>query len=86
MSNSGLEESQMKRLFELGNQYVKESDWTDFALVKLCLCAIGIMIGTRVPEKYKKAVVAGAIGVFVATYIPLMAKFFKIAMRKDDVQ
>ena len=35
----------MKRLFELGNQYVRESDWKDLALVKFCLCAMGIMIG-----------------------------------------
>ena len=35
----------MKRLFELGNQYVRECDWKDLALVKFCLCAVGIMIG-----------------------------------------
>ena len=86
MSNSGVEASQMKRLFELGNQYVRESDWKDLALVKFCLCAMGIMIGTQVPTKHKKAVVTGALGVFVVTYIPLMAKLFKIAMRKDEVQ
>ncbi len=38
----------MNKLFELGNQYVKESDWKDLALVKFCLCAMGIIIGTRV--------------------------------------
>ena len=50
----------MKRLFELGNQYVRESDWKDLALVKFCLCAMGIMIGTQIPTKHKKVVVAGA--------------------------
>ena len=77
----------MKSLFELGNQYVRESDWKDLALVKFCLCAMGIMIGTQVPTKHKKVVVAGALGVFVATYIPLMTKLFKIAVRRrEDVQ
>lgn len=64
MSNRGLEELQMKRLFELGNQYVRESDWKDLALVKFCLCAMGIMIGTQVPKNTKKQslqVAAGSI-------------------------
>ena len=44
----------MKCLFSCANQYVKESDWKDFALVKLCLCAIGVMIGLAIPKKKKK--------------------------------
>lgn len=35
----------MKRLLEIGNLYAKESDWKDFALVKICLCSMGILIG-----------------------------------------
>ena len=62
----------MKNLFELGNQYAKESDWKDFALLKFCLCAVGIMIGTQVTPKYKKIVVCASAGVFIAAYIPLM--------------
>lgn len=71
----------MKGLFELGNQYAKESDWKDFALVKLCLCAMGIVIGTQVTPKYKRIVIHASIGVFVATYIPLMVKVLKIMIR-----
>ena len=70
----------MKNLFELGNQYAKESDWRDFALLKLCLCAMGIVIGTQVTQKYKKTVICASIGVFIATYIPLMVKVYKIMM------
>lgn len=44
----------MKNIFELGNQYAKRSSWKDFALLKLCLCAMGIVIGTNVPSKYQK--------------------------------
>ena len=74
----------MKRLLELGNQYVRESDWKDLALVKFCLCAVGIMIGIQIPTKHKKVVVAGALGVFVVTYIPLMTKLFMIAVRRRE--
>lgn len=73
----------MKNLLELGNQYAKESDWKDFALLKLCLCAIGIIIGTQVKMKYKKNVICASIGVFIATYIPLMVKVYKIIMRDN---
>jgi hypothetical protein len=47
---------------------------------------MGIIIGNQVPTKHKKAVVTGALGVFVVTYIPLMEKLFKVAIRKDEVQ
>ena len=74
----------MKCLFSCANQYVKESDWKDFALVKLCLCAIGVMIGLAVPKKKKKMPLLIAAIVFIATYIPLMTKFLRIVFRKED--
>ena len=74
----------MKCLFSCANQYVKESDWKDFALVKLCLCAIGVMIGLVIPKKKKKMPLLIAAIVFIATYIPLMTKFLRIVFRKED--
>ena len=74
----------MKCLFSCANQYVKESDWKDFALVKLFLCAIGVMIGLAVPKKKKKMPLLIAAIVFIATYIPLMTKFLRIVFRRDD--
>ena len=71
----------MKNLCELGNQYAKESDWKDFALVKCCLCAMGVIIGTQVPPKHKQTAIRVSVGIFIATYVPLMAKVFKIMMR-----
>ena len=38
----------MKKLFEYANQYVQESDWKDMALLKFCLCAMGVMIGVAI--------------------------------------
>ena len=69
----------MKQLLELGNRYAARSSWKDFALVKFCLCAIGVMIGANIPKKNKRGAMAAAGGVFVATYIPLMKKVFDIA-------
>ncbi|MDO4489166.1 MAG: permease of phosphate ABC transporter [Eubacteriales bacterium] len=73
----------MNKLLELGNKYAKESTWKDFALVKFCLLAMGVIIGTQVPKQHKKWVIGTSIAVFIATYIPLMAKVFKIV--KEDI-
>lgn len=74
----------MKKLFCYADKYVEQSSWKDFALVKLCLFAIGIMAGIRIPDKNKRA--AGWIAYFVllATYLPLMSKFLRIVTEKDD--
>ena len=66
----------MKKLFEYANQYVQESDWKDMALLKFCLCAMGVMIGVA-----KKPALGIAAGVFTVTYIPLMSKFLNIIVR-----
>ena len=74
----------MRKLLDLGNRYAKDSSWKDFTLVKFCVFAMGLAAGTLVPDKYKKAAVGAAAGVFVATYIPLMAKVFRIASGKEN--
>ncbi|MDO4500634.1 MAG: hypothetical protein Q4B60_05095 [Erysipelotrichaceae bacterium] len=72
----------MKYLLDLGNRYAKASTWLDFALVKFCLCAMGVIIGVLLPLSAKKAALIIAIIVFVITYIPLMYKLLKIAKNK----
>lgn len=75
---SGKERIPVKNLFSAANEYARRSDWKDFALLKFCLCAMGIMIGAHIAPRHKHAVTAAAAAVFIATYIPLMAKFLKI--------
>lgn len=65
-------------LFKAADRYIAESNWKTLALVKFCLCSMGILLGCAVPEKGKKSVMAGAAGIFAATYIPLMAKLFRV--------
>ena len=74
----------MRKLLDFGNRYAKESSWKDFALVKFCLFAMGLAAGTQVPDKYKKAAVGAAAGVFAVTYIPLMMKVFRLAFRQEN--
>lgn len=74
----------MKELFACADQYVQESDWKDLALLKFCLCAIGVMIGLCIPKEKKKVPLILAAAVFVITYIPLMIKFIKIIMERRE--
>lgn len=66
------------RLFMASDKFLKKCKWTDIALLKLCLCAIGIVIGLGIAREHRKCVRTAAILVFMATYVPLMGKFLPI--------
>jgi len=69
----------MKRLFDCADHYIQSRDWKMLSGLKFCLCAIGVLLGILVPGKHKKTAAAAAGGVFLATYIPLMADFLSFA-------
>ena len=69
----------MNRLFDCADRYIQSRDWKMLAGLKFCLCAIGVLLGLLVPGKHKKGTDVGAFGVFLATYIPLMADFLTFA-------
>ena len=70
----------MKQLFRCADHYIQSRDWKMLTGLKFCLCSIGILLGVLVPVKHKKTVAAGAFGVFLATYIPLMTDFLTFAV------
>jgi len=65
----------MKRPFSAVDAYIAKMNWKDLALVKLCLCAAGVMLGLAAPKRVRKWAALGAMVVFVATYLPIMLKF-----------
>lgn len=75
----------MKWFIETGNQYIRESDWKTVALLKLCLCAMGVMIGLKIPRRKRQAVGCTAFAVFMACYVPLIWKLIQI-LRRDEIQ
>lgn len=68
----------MKVLFDSADWFLKESDWKDLALIKFCLFSMGVLVGTQLPEKYRKPAGIAATCVFSMTYGPLMLKYFGI--------
>lgn len=72
----------MQSLFDIGNRYLKRSDWKDLALIKFCLFSMGVIVGTQIPRKEKRTAACIASGVFAATYVPLMAKLLRVIREK----
>ena len=70
----------MKKLLEYVNIYVDRYELKDFALLKICLCAMGVIIGLSIPEKKKRCPLVAAIFVFAFSYVLLMAQFVKVYM------
>lgn len=65
----------MNQLTDAVNRYLKHCDWRDIALLKLCVCALGVLVGLGMPWRKKWVTAWVASLIFVATYVPLMGKF-----------
>ena len=65
----------MNRLTDAADRYLKNCSWKDISLLKGCLIALGMLLGIAVPARRKKASAWVASLIFVAAYVPLMAKF-----------
>lgn len=74
----------MKRIFASANEFVRESNWKDLAVLKFCLLSLGLLAGMQIAERCKKGVRIAASVVFTLTYIPLMVKYLKILIGKGE--
>ena len=75
----------MEKLIDIGNRYVKESDWKTIAVLKSCLLALGMMVGITLPKKHKKAVYLLCAPVFLVCYGMLMLKLVRVIQKEDEV-
>ena len=74
----------MKRLFASADNYLKNSDWRDLALIKFCLFSIGLLVGMQIPKRRKEPAALAAFLLFVGTYFPLMYKYFWILGQTEE--
>ncbi|MGN1054367.1 MAG: hypothetical protein ACI4WM_00310 [Erysipelotrichaceae bacterium] len=70
----------MNNIFKTADRYVKESDWKDLAMLKICLCGMGMVIGSALAPRYKREVMVAGSTMFALTYVPLMTKFIGICI------
>ena len=75
----------MKKLTDAANRYLRACDWRDIAVLKICLCALGVLLGLAVPGRKKRPAAWAAALVFAAAYVPLMAKLFPYLLEKPAV-
>lgn len=72
------------KLFQVADRYCQESSWKTLALLKICLFSIGVMVGMLVPKEKKKTVFGIGAAAFLATYLPLMGKFFRTWQQEEQ--
>ena len=73
----------MRRLLDIADRYVAESDWKTIAVLKFCLLSLGVLAGMGIPGKYRKGVRLWAAAVFFSAYVPLMWKLYEVATREE---
>lgn len=54
----------MNQLLDAANRYIKSCDWRDIALLKVCVCALGVLVGLAMPWRKKWPVAWAASLVF----------------------
>lgn len=69
----------MLKWTRLSECFIDQCRVRELVMLKLCLYCAGIMMGAALPKQIKKPVVFGAMGLFVATYLPLALKLIKLA-------
>lgn len=65
----------MRKLFDAADRFLKICTWRDMALLKFCVCALGVLIGLAMPGRKKRTAAWVASLIFVAAYVPLMSRF-----------
>lgn len=71
-------------LMQRADRYAAQSTWKDFALVKLCLAALGVLIGLSVPPRRRKGAGILAALVFLPTYVLLIKDFLPFLTSSED--
>ena len=71
-------------LFDRADRYAAQSTWRDFALVKVCLFSMGVLMGLIVPVRKKKLTALGAGLLFLPTYVILLRRFLPFLLERDE--
>ena len=71
-------------LLDRADHYAAQSTWRDFALVKICLFSMGVLMGLLVPLRKKKWAALGAGLLFIPTYVVLLRRFLPFLLERDD--
>ena len=73
-------------LFDRADRYAAQSTWRDFALVKVCLFSLGVLMGLIVPVQKKKRTALAAGLLFLPTYAVLLRRFLPFLLQREPVE
>lgn len=65
----------IKEFLSLADDFIKEMKWTDMALLKIGLIALGMVMAICLPKRWKRPVFFTALFTFLVTCLPLMMKW-----------
>lgn len=68
----------MKKITEKMHRYANTFTLLDWALIKFCLIALGVMLACLIPQEYHQIVFFIAVLVFVLSFLPLILRFIKV--------
>ncbi|MEG0780731.1 MAG: permease of phosphate ABC transporter [Oscillospiraceae bacterium] len=74
----------MKKLYALIDRCMDHCSWKDLGLIKVCMLALGILLGIALPKKAKRPMFWVAVVAFLATYVPLLVKFLPLLPAQKD--
>lgn len=73
----------MKQWLEAADEYLKRWGICDVALLKICVCAAGVLLGLEIPKRHKNKAVIAASVIFSVTYVLVMLPFLKLLEGKS---
>ena len=76
----------MNKWSEAVDKFLKASDWKDIAILKICVCAMGVLVGLAMPWRKKWSTAWIASLAFVLAYVPLMGKFLPLLGDKIAIE
>lgn len=68
----------MNKLIAAGNLYLEKMDLTDVALLKICVGALGVLVGLGAAKRHRRSAGFLAGLLFALTWVPLMGKFLGV--------
>jgi hypothetical protein len=76
----------MRELLNYANGYIRKMNVSDIAMLKACLCSLGLLAGLAIPKKHKKKAAGIAATTFAFTYAPLMTKLLVTVLEESKKQ
>lgn len=74
----------MKKLFDWADDCIRQWNWKNVALLKLCMLSLGVLAGLALPRRARTRARAVCGGIFLLTWVPLMADLLNSAPLWED--